>query len=223
MSKPEVTSQPESYPSANLRGAISLFLVFHLFALLVAITSNGLTSDLLRRLWRTPCKPYLQVLNMDLNYRFHHVYGDRVDMDWIVQAEVHQKDGTRQEIVIPGQSGLPLTSYDRRVRVARLLAQSDGNDEAQGILAQGLAGGLLTRLEEQGTPREQIDHLVLRCYGHRLPTRQQHQQGVDMSGSEFFENVYEARIIIEPGRPLVPLKMSSEGESAPAASDNESE
>jgi len=231
MSTEKPTSPPEAEReplSGNLRSILSLLIILHLFALFVAVSTNGVTSGVMRRLWRTPMKPYLQALTMDLNYRFQLTDGGAAPTggmvnDWFVVADVKLKSGGARTLKIPDTQPRSRLSQQRYIRLASLLFienEQFGNTRGRGIAAQAIASGLLSELQQQGLPLSEVERMTMRLKGRIQPVPGNFREGLDPHRSEVYRDYFVAQVVPNvdgtASEPIV-VPVSSQNQSAPAA------
>ncbi|MEK6237264.1 MAG: hypothetical protein N2C14_21345, partial [Planctomycetales bacterium] len=178
-----------------------------------------------------------------------HMSGDLADMDWEIQVGVTLKDGSELEVELKDRSGaaslaalqrrkrqvlvfpndLPRSrlSRQRQTRLAKMLSYRAEDEEVHGVLAQGIAHGTLTHLEEVGyakdqknpseltkVPTETIKHLTLTFQGIPVRERWQVQGGL---GPVPNDPLYVTIATPNPTGPPKLQKASSASESAPAS------
>lgn len=150
-----------SLPDPLVRTVVSLFLVFHLFALgVAALSSSGndqATSPLMLGLRQIPAW-YLQLLDMDLNYKFYLTYGEIFDVDQQLQIDMTLPDGSTKQVVIPEENIWPHARELRYQMLAAGVAGAVGNDAIEPLLPQALAGAVMAPVQ---SPRA-----TFRCRGH---------------------------------------------------------
>lgn len=137
-------------PQPLTRTIVTFLLFLHLFALFVAVVSNDTGSDLTRGLRRVPgMRQYLQLLAMDLSYRFPLISGSDSDMDATVEVELKQPNGDTRTVVFPDPSlgrGERFHRYQRLPRQvvgAAANAEISGDDSNVGIIPSAVGGWLL--------------------------------------------------------------------------------
>lgn len=137
------------YPSANVRTFITLVLIIHLFALVVAMMSTrmGLTSPLQLQLRTVPVlSRYLQWLWMDLNYDYYYTNGEvnhpqtgermavtpGADFDHYIEISMKKPDGEQVAVTLP-EAAFPRQRYLREQRLADEIVRriGDSNHESR--------------------------------------------------------------------------------------------
>jgi len=222
MSIPSNDDRPDAMPSQGMRTAISFLLFLHLFALGVAVLSNPPASGLLQGLRRAPgVRQYLQLLHMDLSYRFHLMLVDDLDMDYFVEADLQTPEGERRQVVLPSPDLQPGTRYRRQERLAWQIANQTllarrGASPGDGLVPQAIA---TTLLAENGAISG-----VIRCRGHLLQAPDQAASldpaVRDPYAPRFYRTVYEANVLLLEGVvSVVPVR--DRGETAPVADETE--
>lgn len=222
MSTPSNGDRPDALLSHGARTAISFLLFLHLFALAVAVFSNPPASGLLQGLRRAPgVTEYLQLLHMDLSYRFHLMLVDDLDMDYFIEADLQTRDGEQRHVVLPSPDLKPGIRYRRQERLAwqvayqTLLARSGGSS-GDGLVPQAIATTLLAENEAIGG--------VIRCRGHLLQSPEQ-AASLDPAVRDpyhprFYRTVYEANVRLFDGEVLL-VRAADRGETAPVADETE--
>jgi len=222
MTLPSNGDSQDALPSQGARTAISFLLFLHLFALAVAVLSNRPASGLLQGLRRVPAvTEYLQLLNMDLSYRFHLMLVDDLDMDFFIEADLQTPEGERRQVVLPAPDLKPGIRYRRQERLAwqvasqTLLARS-GASPGDGLVPQAIATTLLAENGAIGG--------VIRCRGHLLQSPDQAASldpaVRDPYAPRFYRTVYEANVRISDGEVLL-VRTGERGETAPVADETE--
>lgn len=212
-------SQPQ-LPSQTMRTILSLLLVLHLFALLVALVSNDWVSVLTGRLRSVPgVRPYLQLLFMDLSYRYGLTSADRLDVDFQLEADMTLEDGSKKTVVFPEQGVWPKERYRRYERLVHAIAErtADGNDPAgTALIVQSVAARLFS---EQGARKGRATPHRIRCRGHSLQAPgdvqagDRHQQ--DPFDPRYYWTAYEATAWWLPDGEVELLPTEGAGDTAP--------
>lgn len=195
-----------------------MLLLFHLFALALAVLSNNPSSRLLIALRQTPfVVPYLQLLHQDYHYRIDLTNGGRLDVDYRLEADLKLEDGSQQQIVLPAP-GMRGTRFQRYERLAWIVAskavyaEETGNDELEGIIPAAICSALLKQ--------HQATEVKFRCRGHVLQTMEAVASADpkvrDPMSENYFNQIYEAAAKLTRGQMLF-TKISAKRESAPAA------
>jgi len=143
-------SLEEQMPDEGMRTWISLLLLFHLAALLIALLSNaGPVSALRNQLGEVPgVQSYLQLLQMDLAYNYHYTYGLEADDDHRVEIEVNwtgESNPEAQVLEFPDPHATPPARYRRQRNLVSLLARLvlQENDQRKHTLPHAVAKSLL--------------------------------------------------------------------------------
>lgn len=109
---------PASWKSRLLFGALNLWLVYHIFSIVVAPASVGPASPLEFSCWRIAA-PYLQTLN--LNHGYHFFAPDPAGSA-IVSYVLEFKDGRTMSGRFPNRSIQPRLLYHRHFMLSEFLA-----------------------------------------------------------------------------------------------------
>ncbi len=92
-----------------MKWGVSLWLVFHLTAIIVAPASVGPSSDLVRSAWRL-FQPYLEVLYLNHGY---HFFAPEPSQSTLIAFTGERPDGTLVQGMIPDRSIAPRLLYHR--------------------------------------------------------------------------------------------------------------
>ncbi len=184
--------------SPELRTWVSLALFAHLFALIVAVTTYTRPSGLQDRL-HDLFEPYLRNLHLATlpkSYpfaRFHLGHGMSSDVDFVIEVDVPQADGTTQTISLPDAPLEPqvrLRRYQALANAVGTLATGQAGDDNAGLLPKSLAAAIL---REHGA-----SHGVIRVRALGIPD-ENYQGGFEAIARAARENVtdvYEANVIV---------------------------
>ncbi len=214
MSTPnKATATADQLPGQAFRSFVTLFLLIHLFCVIISLSSVNVASALQIKLLDT-LKPYTQLLRIDLNStRYHFTYAD--DHEQSHSIEIEFLDGPRQgETVSLPDVGIRGSLRRRRFQtLAQVMAYgaSDGNDANLAEFAKALGANSL---------QDQTEGAVLvRCRRHRTQPRNLQVATKDNPRDPFDEayytTVYEARVWKDKSGRVNVLKMSATGEVAP--------
>jgi hypothetical protein len=214
VSSDPVAPQPQWSP--EVRTWVSLLLFAHLFAVFVAVTTYTRPSIVQERLHEL-FAPYLRNLHLTaypVSYpfaRYHLTHALPADVDFTCQVEFEGPDGSAETISIPGSAMQPLVRFRRYQSLANAtgaLAESETNEEFNGILPRAIAGSILkTRGVKQAT---------FRCRSHELPEMEAlgDAEPARRAALENYRDVYEAQVFVTPGGVEV-LKKATTLEVAP--------
>jgi hypothetical protein len=202
-------------PPQGVRTTLSLLLVIHLFALLVAVASNFLpVSPMRAQLRDVPLvRPYLQLLHMDLAYNYHLTYATEVDFDHRLVIQL-AGDAPEEAIVLP--TGLwPPVRQQRLYNLTRTMALNLGDDATEGVLPRTVAAGLLARRDiASGPNRLRLEYFQ--------PVRREDYGRLTEAGSTerdgTFRTAYEANLIRFGGQWSL-VKQASASEAAPVVDE----
>ena len=223
MSKSPTDSPPEKQPSSGVRTLVTGLILFHLFALFVVFTSNGASSGLQRRFRRlTFVTSYMQLLDLDRHFRYFMIYGNLEDRGYRIEAD-YKLAGDAESHSLPIFEETLEGAWIRKERnqyLARLTVTID--EQTQGVLAQGLANGLVGWLKQQGIQPSKVQELNLRIRAHDMRNRDAVAARMDPNADSFFQTVYQARIVPRDNAPPLLIKIVAAGEAAPASAGGES-
>jgi hypothetical protein len=199
---------------------ISLGLFVHLFALAVAILSNGDSSPLMRAAARVT-RPYMQLLAMNQHYRFYLTYGDELDSNYTIEIARKLPDGSLEPVAsFPTPQTSPGLRYHRYGLLASYtalqaqVAEDTGENEMKGVLPRAFARSVFL---ESGAYDQR---LVVRCRGHR-PLNRDDLASPDagrrdpLDGRHYFTK-YEAESWWSGGQVQL-LEAAAAAESSPAS------
>lgn len=181
-------------PEPLVRTVVSLLLIFHLFALSVAaLSSSGneeATSPLAIGLRRIPAL-YLQLLDMDVNYKFYLTYGEVFDVDQQVEVDLTLPDGSTRQELLPQPGLWPRVREQRYQTLAARVGSAIGNDATEPLLPQTLSGALMAPVD---APKA-----TFRLRAHRL-LNMDNVQSPDMSvadpyNARLYLTLYEAQVV----------------------------
>lgn len=101
-----------------LRWAVSLWLAFHVSAIILAPASVAPTSDLVRSAWAV-CRPYLQALYLNHGY---HYFAPEPDPSTLLAFAAERDDGTVVRGRIPDRATRPRLLYHRHFMLTEHMA-----------------------------------------------------------------------------------------------------
>ncbi|MEX1232670.1 MAG: hypothetical protein WEB58_20660 [Planctomycetaceae bacterium] len=163
-------AEPATPPrwSRVVKCVVSVWLVFHLFALIVAPWSVPPSSLLSVQCWEV-CRPYLEVLNLNHGY---HFFAPEPGPSHLVRYEVTRPDGTTVEGIVPDlETHRPRLVYHRHFMLTeylnRLALEADEieNQKTLNAVAKSFADHL--REQHNGTA------VTLHLRRHYIPSPQQ--------------------------------------------------
>lgn len=189
-------SQDEpALPAQGTRTVVSFLLFLHLFALFVALVSTESASLLTGRLQAVPgVRPYLQLLFMNLSYRYFLTSAGRMDVDFHLEADMALPDGSRKVVVFPEPGTRPMLRYRRLERLVYQVAfrsRSPALEGSEAPLVQAIAGQLFSRHGAAQGRQESRAHR-LRVRGHLLLSMNDALAGSDPFGENYYWTAYEA-------------------------------
>jgi hypothetical protein len=180
-------------PDPIVRTVVTLLLVFHLFALgVAALSSSGnveATSPLALGLRRIPAA-YLQLLDMDLNYKFYLTYGDIFDVDQQIELDLTLPDGSMRAVAFPEPGIWPRIREQRYQTLASRVGGAIGND-AESLLPQAISGSYMA---PWGATKA-----TFRCRGHFV-LNMENVLSPDMTVADPYDagryrTLYEAQVV----------------------------
>lgn len=125
------TDQPETPPPAGWtgrrlpRGAVNLWLVFHLAAVIIAPASVSPSSDLVGSAWEL-FQPYLDVLYLNHGY---HFFAPEPSYSKLLSFEAVRDDGTTVRGRIPSRSTWPRLLYHRYFMLTEHMSDEPDDDD----------------------------------------------------------------------------------------------
>lgn len=204
-------------PSQGLRTALTLLLMWHLFAVAVALGSNfGTESPLRSALRRAPLvEPYLQLLDMDIAYDVRWTDGSETDQDHALIVESAEKsDGQPVVVQFPADDLQPGQRRRRLQMLAYHLAEQaqQENDALVSEIPQAVGAKVLADLG--------VKQVKLRCRAHDVQTP------VDASAADrarsnpnaprYYRDVYQANVF-DSGKETLVMKIEQRRDVAPVA------
>ncbi len=149
----ESTGHDQQLPSGSFRTVASFLIFVHLFALGVVVSSNWgpqsepsqLRRDVRGKLW--PLTAYMQLLHMDTGYNFYYTYGDVLDVDHLLFADLSeaQSDEARGQIRLPEKGLWPGLRRRRFLRLNLAVASQVENQAVESLFPTAAADYLLDR------------------------------------------------------------------------------
>jgi hypothetical protein len=206
-------------PSETVRGFVSLLIIIHVFAVVVALASYTSASRLQIKLSKEMLAPYLRNFNFDMTHvypavtRLHLTHADVADIDFALSGELKNAAGQPESWQLP-ESGLwPRIRYQRQLQLANAaggLAQRE--DEEAEILPRALA---TSKLQAAGAKSG-----TLKVTAHYLPNIEDltspETARRDPFNATYYQAVFDAKTLAGPmGLDL--LKTSAKGEVAPVS------
>ncbi|MBX3413014.1 MAG: hypothetical protein KF708_10030 [Pirellulales bacterium] len=191
---PAAPTPSASLPDPLIRTVVSLLLVVHLFFLgVAALSSSGndqATSRLMLGLRRLPAY-YLQLLDMDLNYKFYLTYGETFDVDQQLQIDVTLPDGNIRQVLIPEENIWPRVREQRYQMLAANVGSAVGNDAIEPLLPQALSGAVMAPLKASKATFRSRGHFVLNMDDARSPDL----SVADPYDARRYRTLYEAQVV----------------------------
>jgi len=232
------------------RSVVSLILVVHLFCVAVALTSNLAPSPLQERLV-TVLAPYLQLVNLDLNYTpYYLTHETSLDTDHWIEVLPRPND---TDSGATAQNGGPADADAQNAAAQDAAAQNVAAnvDDAWFILTdEGLRGSdrrhryqrfakildiysdreqLSSLIAEQvvifSRSRLDIDTMRIRCRRLELQTPEALRPGSNVPQNPFdpsyFRTAYDAHVVRLPSGAIILNRVEARGEVAPPTSTQE--
>jgi hypothetical protein len=148
-------------PGETVRNVVSLWLLFHLLAISLALATNTDMgrSQLLERVKRTPIlDQYLYSLWLNVPYG-NRLTGGEQDGDPFVEVDLVYGDGHRETRTFPPE-GAHGESLERFQALARRLTPPQDIEAADSTMFAYLGGAMLKHLKEEGV--KEVDFRVRR-------------------------------------------------------------
>lgn len=155
------------------RGAISLWLVFHISAVILAPASVSPSSGLVRSAWDL-CRPYLQVLYLNHGY---HFFAPEPSASTLVAFVAEREDGTVLHGRIPHRDIGPRLLYHRHFMLTEHL----------GAAEPGLRGPWCRSYANHIGREYQAAKVSLTMIRHNLPTMEMVRNGVPLDDPRSYE------------------------------------
>ena len=143
MTSPRKNNDRESeVPSSGVRTVVSLWLVIHLFCVVVSLTTTATMSPLQLRL-RQVLNPYTQLLNLDANgVQWSLTDAGELDVDHYFEIELSDGAHAGDVITLPDRGWAGGQQRKRIQRIGRAVAyfaQVVGDDNRAALIAGGIA------------------------------------------------------------------------------------
>ncbi len=178
---PTVSPSAESPSWANrpwLRCAVTVGLLFHLFAIVVAPLAVMPTSPLWQRAW-TFCRPYLEVLYLNHGY---HFFAPEPGPSHLVHYELSFEDGRVERGQFPNANQhRPRLFYHRHFMLSEFL-NSLAIDESRRELFRDVTRSYADHLRH----KHQASEVTLSLRRHYLPSPQHVQSGKKLNDVSLF-------------------------------------
>jgi hypothetical protein len=200
MIEPVSTPPPAPQWSSETRTWVSMLLFVHLFAVVIAVTTYTRPSLLQERI-HTLFQPYLRNLHLSpfpVTYpfaRFHLTHGNESDIDFSIEVDVPETDGSNRTVTIPPQTLQPLVRYRRYQALANAagtLAVGEVPSDASGVLPKAIAGSVLRRAGATGG--------LVRIKGFALAELDSSAAITPYASAEppVIRDIYDAQVIVTP-------------------------
>ena len=157
-----------------MRWAVSIWLVFHLSAIIIAPFSVDPSSDLIQGAWGL-FQPYLQLLFLNHGY---HFFAPEPTESTLLAFEAERPDGTVVEGRIPNRSIQPRLLYHRHFMLTEHLR--DAPEELQKEWVESYAEHLCWKY---GAARVKLTGQL-----HNLPSMEMVRDGVRLDDPESYES-----------------------------------
>ena len=222
------------------RSVVSLILVVHLFCVVVALGSNLAPSPLQERLV-TVLAPYLQLVNLDLNYTpYYLTHETALDTDhWIevlpseakADAEAQLREADRPGAEVPTDADIEddawlnltdkgLRGGDRRHRYQRYAKIMDIYADREDF-----SGTIAERAVLYASSRLGIDSIQIRCRRLELQTPEALRPGSnaprDPFDPSYVRTAYDADVLRLPSGAIMLNRREAAGEVAPPTTTQE--
>jgi hypothetical protein len=169
-------AEPAASPGLrkSVRWAISLWLVFHLGAIIIAPAMVGPSSELVRAAWGW-FAPYAELLYLSHGY---HFFAPEPEESTLLSYEAERADGTSSRGRIPDREISPRLLYHRYFMLTEHMR--DAPEELQDLWHRSYA--------EQIGRQYGAARVALIRQTHLLPTRERIKQGGHLSDPESYED-----------------------------------
>lgn len=171
--KPPADAATAPQWSRLVKGAVSVWLLFHLFAIVVAPWSVPPSSLLSVQCWEI-CRPYLEAFNLNHGY---HFFAPEPGPSHLVRFAVERRDGTVVEGIVPDLgTHYPRLVYHRHFMLTeylnRLALEADEFEDPKALnaVASSFAKHLLAIHDGEA--------VTLYLRRHYIPSPQQIRDGV---------------------------------------------
>lgn len=133
---------------------LNVWLVFHLFAIVVAPASVSPSSSLVRSGWEA-CKPYLQLLHLNHGY---HFFAPEPAASTLVGYTAYREDGTIVSGRIPDREIYPRLLYHRHFMLTEFLTFAPA--EQRELVYRTYAGQLCERFDADRVGLARVTHYL---------------------------------------------------------------
>lgn len=168
---PHLTA-PRSFWKRTGMVLVNVWLVYHLFAIVMAPASVGPSSGLEYAGWQA-ASPYLQTLNLNHGY---HFFAPDPGGSALVSYVLEYPDGRSETGRFPNREIFPRLLYHRHFMLSEYLANSDPRQHA--VICRSYARNLCRRTG--------ASKVTLSLVSHGLASRDQVLQGVSLDHPESY-------------------------------------
>lgn len=161
------------FRSRILKWVVSVWLVYHLAAVVVAPAAVSPSSELLESTWRL-FQPYLQLLNLNNGY---HFFAPEPTDSTLLDYEAQRADGTIVRGRIPDRGTWPRLLHHRYFMLTEQM--NSGSDELEQAWYQSYAEHIAA---VQGAIRVRLTRV-----NHLLPTMEAVRAGVTLEHPDSYE------------------------------------
>jgi len=169
---PPTTSQPRSLAKRVGMILVNCWLIYHLFAIVIAPASVGPSSDLEYSGWRVAA-PYLQTFNLNHGY---HYFAPDPEGSSLVSYLLEFPDGRSEAGRFPNREIFPRLLYHRHFMLSEYLGGSDPN------LRQSICKAYARNL----CNRTGASKVTLSLITHALPSRDLILDGAKLDAPESY-------------------------------------
>jgi hypothetical protein len=162
----------------RLRWAVSIWLVFHISAIIIAPLSVDPSSRLVQDAWRL-FQPYVQLLYLNHGY---HFFAPEPTESTLLAYELERADGTVIGGRIPSPSIKPRLLYHRHFMLTEHMRDAL-RDAPQAIQDEWLSSYAEHLCRKYGAARVKLTGQL-----HNLPTAEMVQEGVRLDDPETYES-----------------------------------
>jgi hypothetical protein len=208
---PESSSEPGSHPVFAL---LSLLIFIHLFCIFTSLSAN-VTASLLQARLLAVLRPYVQLLNFDLNFKpYHLTHATSLDVDHQLEIlpEGKNPDEPGDWLVIPSGGLRGGEPYKRQQRLARLMAifAEQENDNFAAIVAEDIGRYFLAR--DVRATQVRVRRHLLQTWDAASGRGTPEQRNPD--DPAYFQTAYAANVLIDSADNVLITKIAGRRETA---------
>lgn len=193
-SKPDVSQPAAKMPGDTVRALVSLWLLFHLFGITLALATNvqfePATSTLVARIKSAPfLDQYMYALWLDVPHDYRLTTGD-TDGDFSIETELVYADGRRETKLLPPADARG-ERFEHYQALARRLTPPPDVEAADSTAFAYLGGAILKQLKDEG-----VKEVVFRVRRHAALSMTDAAATVSSQRDPFNPRTYTNRLTV---------------------------